>query len=518
MKGVIINQDCTSPFSDVLKNGPCTVEQLKAVPHQYEGSQVTDYMICLCDGIACFPSKRWTSTIEKYHQKIENGQSVDYSNERFPKSAHYVFEELGLDIFAMQIEEFKKIGINPWLSFRMNDCHSRHLETFWLHSDFYHEHPEYRRVKFHPEFLQTNTDRIFDYAYKEVRDYYLGLIDEALERYDPYGIELDFMREIELFAIGREHEGIEILNGFMHDVYNLLKKHESVRGHELKLAVRVAPDIQINLDFGLDVMKWVQDGLIDMITVCARFESNDTDMPIKLWKRLLAPYNVQLVAGLEMGISPNIECGYNILLPNIETFAACAMNAYSQGADKVYFFNYFKTEVTSLIPKDTPFSTDPNAHYGAPGIHMTVHHKFGDPEEILKMNRRHIISIKDRLPQWKRNPSFPCENRAVNQIPFTFTRNGSFKITVGQIPKGAELTLRFAVEDGEAVRKDIPRVFVNSEPCEFIGFEKDERWSRSENTLSYKIPESAHGFDICPYIIVGGLTKVIYMEVFVKVN
>ena len=149
---------------------------------------------------------------------------------------------------------------------------------------------------------------------------------------------------------------------------------------------------------------------------------------------------------------------------------------------------------------------------------MTVHHKFGDPDEIMKLNRRHIISIKDRLPQWKRSANFPVENRAAPQGPYTFNRNGSFKITVGEIPEGAELTLRFAVEDGDAVRRDTPRVFVNSEPCEFIGIEKDERWSRSENTLSYRIPKTGFGFDICPYIIVNSLTKVTYMDVLIKVK
>ncbi len=518
MKGVIINQDGTSPFSEVLKNGPCTLEQLVAVPHQYENTQVTDYMINMCDSVAWFPAKTRTNIVDKYYQTVENGISVDYKDNRFPAGAKYVFEDLGVDIFAMQIEEFKKIGINTWLSFRMNDCHSHHLDTAFLLDDFYHEHPEYRRVKFHPEFLQTNTDRIYDYAYKEVREHYLSLIDEALERYDPYGIELDFMREIELFAIGREHEGIEILNVFMHEVYAILKKYETMRGHELKLAVRVAPDIQINLDFGLDVMKWVQDGIIDMITLSARFESNDCDMPIKLWKRLLTPYNVVLAAGIDMNILPNIEWCSNAIYPNIETFAACAANAYSQGADKLYFFNYFHTEVTRLLDKNTLPDPDPDAHYGSPGVEMTVYKMLGDMDGVMKLNRRHVITIKDRLPQWKRSANFPVENRAAYQVPYTFNRNGSFKITVGEIPDGAELTLRFAVEDGEAVRKDTPRVFVNSEPCEFIGIENDQRWSKSENTLSYCIPKSAFGFDICPYIIVNSLTKVTYMDVLVKVK
>ena len=508
MKGIIINRDLHGILNEAGVV-PTTAEQIRNFPMQFAGTHVTDYFLDLCDSIAVFPSKTRTSVLDKYYQKIENGKPVDYSDDNVCKGAHHVFEVLGIDHIEEQIKGFREAGINPWISIRMNDIHFRNLETCATLTDFYHEHPEVRRVKFHPEFRQSNADYAYDYAYEIVRKHYLDFIDESLDRYDPYGIELDWLREVFVFSIGGEYEGIEIINQFMRDIDEIVHKYEKKYGHEIKFGVRVLPDIQLNFDFGFNVMQWVQEGIVDLVTLAARFESNDTDMPIKLWKTMLNPYDVKLAACIEMNIRPTLV--HEAICPNMETFAACAATAYSQGADYIYFYNYFHQIRSGNFDRDAELSTDPDAHIGEKYMYWSVINQLGNPETVMKMNRRHIISIKDVLPMWK-------GKRGYNQLPVVFNRDASFKICVGDIPDGAELTIRIGFEDSEKAVADPPKVFVNSELCTYIGAEDDPRWHEGGKLLSYSIPKSAHRGNMCPYVIVKEEMKAVYVEIYIKVT
>ncbi|MBQ8248828.1 MAG: hypothetical protein IJY93_02960 [Clostridia bacterium] len=508
MKGLIINRDIHGILNESGRL-PITAQQIKDFPKQFEGTQVTDYFLAMCDSCAVFPSKTRTSFLDKYYQKIENGIEVDHSGDVVCKGAHHVFEVLGVDHIAEQVKGFREIGINPWLTFRMNDIHNRDKETSSGLTDFYHEHPEVRRIKFHPEFIQTNGDFAYDYTYEIVRNHYLDLIDESLDRYDVYGIELDWQRECCVFAVGSEYEGIEIMNQFIRDVDTIVHKYEEKYGHEIKFGVRVVPDIQINFDWGFNVLEWVQEGIVDLVTLAGRFESNDTDMPIKLWSTMLKPYNVKLAACIEMNIRPHLF--HEAIQPNMETFAACAASAYSQGADYIYFYNYFHNINSGNFDRGGELSCDPNADLGEKHMYWSVINQLGDFDKVMKMNRRHIISIKDRLPLWKRK-------RGYDQLPVVFNRDASFKICVGDIPKNAELTVRIGFEDTDKALANLPRVFVNSEACEYIGAEDDPRWHQGGKLLSYKIPKSAHKGNMCPYVIVTEEMKAVYVEIYIKVT
>ncbi|MBQ8249000.1 MAG: hypothetical protein IJY93_03840 [Clostridia bacterium] len=515
-KGIIVNQESEGLQHPIGLNPTWTVDDIRAVPHEFEGTHITDYFLCVNNTCSSYPSKTRTSYLDKYHQTVENGKPVDHKGLPRVVGAHYIYEVLGVDEFTIQIEEYKKIGINPWITFRMNDFHDHGMETSPNLTDFYHEHPEVRRVKFHPEFIHTAADFARDWGHEIVREDMKAFINETLERYDPYGIELDFQRELDLFAIGREYEGIEILNGFIREIDALVHKYEEKYGHEIKIGVRVAPDIQTNLDFGLDVMQWVQEGIVDLVTIAARFESNDTDMPVKLWSTLLKPYGTMLAVCIEPGFAP--YKGHDHILPSIDTFAACAANAYSQGADRVYFFNMFHTNIKDPFDKSAPFITDGNVwHEAGPALYWTLINKLGDYDEVLKMNRRHVITYKDRSQLWRRNTCKPTENRGLWQLPLTFDRDGCFKMHVGDIPEGAKVTVRFAVSEPEKAMANPPRVFVNSEKCEYLGCEDDKRWYEKP-LFAYSVPKEAFGPTLCPYLIVNEDTTVEYMEAYIKVT
>ena len=145
---------------------------------------------------------------------------------------------------------------------------------------------------------------VLDYTYNETREHMLGLIEESLEHYDCYGIELDFQREACLFTYGMEYDGVEIMNGFMRKVKELLKKFEEKYGHELKCAVRVPSEIQTCFDFGMDVVQWVRDGIVNVVIPTSRWATTDFDIPVKLWANLVKPLGAILAPGAEYRIMP----------------------------------------------------------------------------------------------------------------------------------------------------------------------------------------------------------------------
>ncbi len=495
MKGIIINQDTDGILKGIgHPNAPyCTASDIENFVKEFEGTQITDYFIAVYSTVAAYPSKVCTDKLDKYHVKEEQGVPVDYSRSSTIKGAHHAFEVLGVDPHQIMIDGFKKIGINPWLSYRMNDFHYRELETSGCFSEFYYKHPEVRRVKFHPEFTQSNADHAYDYYYDIVRDHIKSVIDESLDRYDVYGIELDFQREIHLFGMGRDHLGIEIMNNFIREVDEIIHKYEEKYAHEIKLAVHIASDVQTNFDFGLDVVKWAREGLVDMIIPSGRFSSADNNMPIRQWKSLLEPYGTIVAAGLDWRLAPyQYEQSID---PTIETFAAFAANAYEQGADKIYFYNYFRSRIWEHMDREAEFVTDPSLSPFDLPVYWTVINKLGDPETIMDLNRHHIITYSDTAQFWVHNGM----NR---QLPVTFpgTRGRGFKIGVGKLPENAKLTVRFGVEDGEKTLANIPRVFANSEPCEYVGNLVDEKFTKYR-LFCYDVPETAFDTVIYPYII-----------------
>ncbi len=487
IKGICINQDSHDVVSAAGRTRP-SVDTVKNFPKIYEGTHVTDFFINLMDTCAIFSSKTRTSFLDKYYQKEENGRPVDYTKGTCAAGMHYLYEELGIDYVKEHIKGFREAGINPWLTYRMNDYHDRNMPTSMLFSDFYHEHPEVLNGRNLPRELWSWDGYAYDFSFDIVRGHNLDLINESLELYDPYGIELDFQREMCVFALGGEDEGIEIMNGFMRDVDEVVKKAEERWGHEIKVAVRVMPDVNLCFEYGFDVMNWVAQGIVDVVVISGRWASTDMDMPIKLWKTLLNPYGAELYASAEWYI-----CAYddaNRISPNIETFTAAAANAFSQGADKFYIYNYYVGFHTQFNCDDA-YDFDPSKSVKSAEQYRTVINNLGDYETVIGLKRRHVVTLKDRIPLWRRETyCSSASNRGINQLPYTFCKKGAFRLFVGKIPDGARVTFRFSVDDSKKALANLPGVWMNSVKCDYIRSEMDERFTPYP-LLCYSVPSEA---------------------------
>ncbi|MBI3119452.1 MAG: right-handed parallel beta-helix repeat-containing protein, partial [Candidatus Hydrogenedentes bacterium] len=329
--GVIINED-NSHFFGSRTAEEMSLEGLQAFVDQYANTQVTHLFL---NPNAMRAS--YDSAVRDVIWEVGNQVVPDLEVARKWVENARLLHERGLDPYAVWIARCREQGISPWLTMRMNDVHDVNDTTNYMHSTFWVQHPEYWRV---PGSQGAWQDRALDYGIPEVREHNLALVRELLERYDPDGLELDWMRFGWHFAPGKEAEGADILTDFMRTVRGLGSEASKKRGHPILLGARVPTHPDAARGLGMDGVRWAKEGLIDWLVPSPFWATADFDIPIELWREQLgdASKNIVLAAGQEILLqaypgAPQIEND----LASLRGFASAALH---RRANAIYLFNY----------------------------------------------------------------------------------------------------------------------------------------------------------------------------------
>ncbi len=279
-----------------------SVDGLKEmVDHYVKGTQVKQLVFCPNSMCTSYASEVWDPIWHDYDDPDLIKKEVTVKYQMQWQSNALLLHKKGIDPYKVWIDYSREIGISPWLSMRMNDIHYVDDTTSFIHSSFWKENPQLRRV---PDHFSRWTDRAFDYGQKEVREHHMALIRELFERYDFDGLELDWMRFAYHFRPGHEEEGIPLLTEFMTEVRHLADDYAIRRGHPIRIGVRVPSRPWTAKGLGVDAVTWAKRGLVDMLVVTPFWASIETDMPIEKWKELLGDSPVILAAGLETLLRP----------------------------------------------------------------------------------------------------------------------------------------------------------------------------------------------------------------------
>jgi hypothetical protein len=148
--------------------------------------------------------------------------------------------------------------------------------------DFLGTHPEYRLAMADGSRVNTAS-----YAYPQVREFMLALIDEAVRTFEPDGINLCFVRGPEFVAYDQPvldefrlkygEDATKVPWGdprlkavragyitlFVREARRILDQVGSERGKRIELCAWVQG---VNLDFGTDALTWVNEGWLDSVT------------------------------------------------------------------------------------------------------------------------------------------------------------------------------------------------------------------------------------------------------------
>jgi hypothetical protein len=254
-------------------------------------------------------------------------------------------EELGIDFHQRAFERCRLHGIATWISIRMNDVHEcTEAESPFLSRFFLQHRAEGKLRSPYRQPEQWWSEFTLDWELPEVRDHYLKLILERLERDDLDVLELDWMRFVYHFRPGHELRGGKLLTEWLKEVRKACDRAGERLGRQVLLAVRVPGDPQTARRCGLDALAWAREGLTDIV-IASHFITTDFDLPVETWRAALPP-GFPLAAGID-NICSGIPNDPGILITPEQTLGAAA-NLLHSGADSIYLFNYFPTDLTLL--------------------------------------------------------------------------------------------------------------------------------------------------------------------------
>jgi len=393
----------------------------------------------------------------------------------------WALHKQGVDYPARVIARCRHNGLSPWISLRMNDIHNNDELNHPIHSTFWKNHHECWRVS---DRRIDYYDRALDYSHESVRHRFWELIQEVLDRYDMDGLELDFMREPFLFRPGHEGEGAVILNEWLQQVRQLVDQTAAKRGHPIKMGVRVPANPITAQNLGLDVVHWAQQGWVDLVVVTPRWATLDTQMPLALWKKLLAPYRVTLAGGLEIREQAYPDGPARLALP--ETAIGAATTVLSSGADVVYLFNYFSTLSNTL-------------DYWSPAKYQETLQAMSSLKNLDLLPRRHMVTFHDVFaPGEATDHALPAKGNRV-----------SFRLLTGPQPIGREVTASVGLAPVDEEILPPPELRVNSIPCALQ--------KRENNVFIFRVAEPTL-VDGIQVLEIAGAAKQVIQVVQVELN
>ena len=275
------------------------------------------------------------------------GQIFTCKEGNFGDNAAIEFIARGTDVLEIMVDACKKRDTEIFWSMRMNDIHDN-WSSFW-----YAEHmfPHFKRE--HPECLLGSRDNppkgggnlvpawtAVDYGRKKIRDMAFQYIEEVCRNYDIDGIELDFFRDPAFFRAhseGRDcgEKECDMMTGLIRRVRAMTEEVGLERGRPILISVRVPDSAGYCAAIGLDLVRWLEDNLVDVLVVSGFFRLNPWETSVELGHKYGVPVYPCLseLAWIE-GEGSSVRW-------SLPSYRARAMSIWASGADGVHIFNRF---------------------------------------------------------------------------------------------------------------------------------------------------------------------------------
>lgn len=288
-----------------------------------------------------------------------------------------------------------------------NFCHEHNMECFWsMRMNDNHDStrdyilPQWKRDN--PELLMGRKGDEFPYIYRkwsmvdygkqEVRDKVFRILEDVATRYDIDGLEYDFFRHPGFFrpqfmgmSVTDEHR--DMMTNLLHRVREMADEVGRKRGKPILIACRLPDSVEFCRAIGLDLERWLQEDLIDIITGCGYFKLEPWENWVTLGKKYEVPTYACLVRRriIEKEMDADTDIKY---------WRGEALNAWKAGIDGIYTFNRFN-------PNDPIFRElgDPEFLRSKEYIDQTVYvscegsTRYLRPEFWLKDGRSYIKNV-----------------------------------------------------------------------------------------------------------------------------
>lgn len=284
--------------------------------------------------------------------------------------------DMGTDCLQAVLEFARKNKMECFWSMRMNDTHDaeyRPDKPYLLYPPLKVEHPDWlvgdpvKRSRF-------GRWSSVDYARPEIRDLAFRFIEEVCQNYDVDGVELDFFRHLCFFK-STAHGGKatqaerDMMTDLMRRVRAMTEEIGLKRGRPILVMVRATDSVDFNRDMGLDVERWLQDGLFDMFVTTCYFRLNPWETSVALGHK----YGVPVYPCIS---DSRVKGEGRFRRGSVESYRGQAAEAWAAGADGIHLFNLFDVF----------------------GGRSPVFKEVGDPKALRKMDKLYFVTVRDGDP------------------------------------------------------------------------------------------------------------------------
>ncbi len=307
-------------------------------------------------------------TFGVFLHRTEVGTTLTSMEEAYEHNVVPALLDQGTDPLEVMIEYCHENDIELFWSMRMNDTHDASRPKRFEGNAFKVANPDC--------LLGTKDNRprhggwsAVDYGCDVVRELLYDVIEELCRNYDIDGVELDFFRHPVFFR--KTGEGRPVgdkerrqMTSLLRDIAAMAEREGRERGRPFLIAARTPDAVDYCDIIGLEIERWMEEGLIDIWIPSGYFRLRSWDDSVRLGHR----YGVKVYAGLS---ETRVGGGHHAHAARAsdEAYRARAMNAWDAGADGVYLFNLF----------------DPN---------RKIWREMGEPEALRSLDKVYFASVR----------------------------------------------------------------------------------------------------------------------------
>ncbi|MEA3401449.1 MAG: family 10 glycosylhydrolase, partial [Armatimonadota bacterium] len=252
--------------------------------------------------------------------------------------------DLGSDCLQSVVDFGHANDMEVFFSMRMNDTHDnahRPDKPYLLYPPLKEEHPEWLVGNWEDRTPYGRWSSV-DYARPEIRDLAFGFIEEVCRNYDVDGVELDFFRHLCYFASvanggTASQQERDMMTDLLRRVRAMTEEVGRQRGRPILVSVRVADSVGFDRDMGLDIERWLEEDLVDILITTCYFRLNPWEYSVELGHR----YDVAVYPCLS---DSRVRGETRFHRRSVESYRGRAMNAWTAGADGIHLFNFFNPD------------------------------------------------------------------------------------------------------------------------------------------------------------------------------
>ena len=227
---------------------------------------------------------------------------------------------------------------------------------------------------------------MWNLAVPEVRDFKVELFRQMTERYDFDGYQIDFHRHTPVLPVGRQWELRDSVTDLMRRVREVLLKASAKKNKPILFSAKVPRSLEACRVDGFDVECWVQEGLVDMLTLGSR----SYEVDIEGYRKALGP-KVKLYPCLD---DHHTSDAYQF--PPLEVFRGVTSSWWRQGADGITTFNWYGGPVPESSAARVSFRG--RGFPPGPESHKTAYREMGSVETLQGKSKVFPVERRGGFP------------------------------------------------------------------------------------------------------------------------